>query len=125
MQRAPWLHWAITDCRGSTAGPTARVVVRASPSHSPRHAAAARSLARSLTARALCPFPAARQTDYLAPAPAMGVHRYIFVLFKGVVPPGKKQEGRICWPMQQCVSPPPLSLSVSLFAAASRPFVCV
>ncbi len=35
-------------------------------------------------------------TDYMAPSPAIGVHRLIFLLFKGAVPE-KKAEERITW----------------------------
>jgi hypothetical protein len=35
-------------------------------------------------------------TDYMAPSPAMGVHRLIFILFKGAVTE-KKIEERITW----------------------------
>ncbi len=35
-------------------------------------------------------------TDYMAPAPAIGVHRVIFLLFKGALA-DKKMEERITW----------------------------
>lgn len=56
-KRGPWLHWMVTDCKGTTEG-----------------------------AYTCC--------DYQAPQPAIGTHRYIFVLLKGAVP-SKKTDQRI------------------------------
>jgi len=58
-KRGPWLHWLVTNCKGTTDG-------------------------------------AFTVSDYLPPAPALGVHRYIFLLCKGVIP-AKKSDDRIAY----------------------------
>ena len=51
-------------------------------------------------------------TDYMAPAPAIGVHRYIFLLFKGAIAE-KKIEERITWDVSKFMNDHPNLVPVS------------
>ena len=51
-------------------------------------------------------------TDYMAPAPAIGVHRLIFILFKGGVTE-KKIEERITWDVNAFMNSHPQLVPVS------------
>jgi hypothetical protein len=68
-KRAPWLHWMVSNAKGSSA--------------------AGRTV-----------------TDYMPPSPAIGVHRLIFLLFKGVIAE-KKADERITWDVGKFMSVQP------------------
>lgn len=61
-KRGPWLHWMMTDCKGTTEG-------------------------------------GFTTCDYMAPQPAIGNHRYIFILCKGTIE-SKKTDQRISFDLQ-------------------------
>ncbi len=42
----------------------------------------------------------------MAPSPAIGAHRYIFVLFKGAIPTAKADD-RICWDVNKWMNEHP------------------
>ena len=69
-------------------------------------------------------------TDYMAPSPAMGVHRLIFILFKGAVTE-KKIEERITWDVSAFMNTHPNLVPVAfnfmcvLQAVALRAACCV
>jgi len=58
-------------------------------------------------------------TDYLSPSPALGAHRYIFILFSGAIPVAK-QDDRICWDVAKFMNKYPNLKPVAMKCATGR-----